>query len=45
MNSTWLWILICGILLIIIFFLLNIMYIRRIRVNMRMQEHKFLLKY
>lgn len=45
MNYTWLWILICSILIIIIFSLLNIMYIRRIRINMRMQEHKFLLKY
>ena len=39
------WILVCCTLLAVIFFLLNIMYIRRMRANMRKQERKLLLKY
>lgn len=41
MEYNWLLILICCILLVIIFSLLNIMYIRRMRSNMRMQEYKY----
>lgn len=45
MGSNLFLIIFCCILIIIIFFLLNIIYIRRIRSNMRMHEHKLLLKY
>lgn len=45
MESNWLLILICCILLVIIVFLLNIIYVRRMRSNMRKNEHKLLLKY
>lgn len=45
MVSDWFLLLVCCILMAIIFFLLNIIYIRRMRSNMRMHEHKLLLKY
>lgn len=45
MVSDWFLLLVCSILMAIIFFLLNIIYIRRMRSNMRMHEHKLLLKY
>lgn len=45
MVSDWFLLLVCCILMAIIFFLLNIIYIRRMRLNMRMHEHKLLLKY
>lgn len=45
MESNWLWILACCILSLVILLLLDIMYIRRIKANMRMKEHKLLLKY
>jgi predicted Holliday junction resolvase-like endonuclease len=45
MESNRLLILICCILLVIIVFLLNIIYVRRMRSNMRMNEHKLFLKY
>lgn len=45
MESNWLLILICCILLVVILCLLNIMYVRRMRSNMRIAEHKLLLKY
>lgn len=45
MESNWLLILICCILLVIIFFLLNIICIKRIRSNMRIQEHELFQKY
>lgn len=45
MESNWLLILICCILLVIIVFLLNIIYVRRMRSNMRKNEHKLILKY
>lgn len=45
MVSDWFLLLVCSILVAIIFFLLNIIYIRRMRSNMRMHEHKLLLKY
>ena len=45
MEFNWLLILICCILLVVIFFLLNIIYCRRIRLNMRMHEHELFQKY
>lgn len=45
MELNWLLILICCILLLVIAFLLNIIYVRRMRSNMRITEHKLLLKY
>ena len=44
-KYNWLWITICSILVFIIFFLLMILYIRRIKVKMRSREYKLLLKY
>lgn len=45
MGYNWLLNVVYCILIVIIFFLLNIIYIRRIRLNMRINEHKLLLKY
>lgn len=45
MESNWLLILICCILLVAILFLLNIIYVRHMRSNMRMNEYKLFLKY
>lgn len=45
MNSNYILILIYCILLVIIFFLLNIIYHRCVRLNMRIKDNKLLLKY